>query len=114
MSFLDLPHHAAHGHSDFLTYRLLQPLPHHSSSLGHHQHQHNQQRQPVSVCLACLLDSLADEAELPSRKAFVLRYVRREPGQENIGAQRGRRQCPWVLTWIRSCTFAWCRSTPQH
>ncbi len=60
MSFMDVSHHEAHGHSEYLVYNLQYGSAHGMPSAA-------------VICLACFLDSLADGHTLNTRKAYVVR-----------------------------------------
>lgn len=86
MSFLDVNHHTAQQHSELLAYQLHLPLPSGATAtdtllsggvggVGGNSSS-SSSGGTVTVCLGCLLDSLADPGVLNTQKAYVVRWVR--------------------------------------
>lgn len=81
MSFLDVNHHSAQQHSELLTYQLHLPLPSGPTAadnllaygVGSVGGSSSSSGGAVTVCLGCLLDSLADPGVLNTQKAYVVR-----------------------------------------
>lgn len=74
MSFFNVQRHSQQGHSEFLCYRV-QCLPTVACSSGPQLLGHGQGGggSETPLCLACFLDSLADQAVLSSRKIYLVR-----------------------------------------